>query len=73
MHPRKREGGIKVTKNVTISINITAARKVLSIAGFCKQAEEMSDDEIFQKVLSMIECYGATSTIDASCNEQQNK
>jgi hypothetical protein len=52
-----------MTKNVTITIDIKIARKMLGVAGFYKQAEKMSDDEVFEKVLTLIECYGATSSI----------
>ena len=54
-----------MTKNVKITINIKVARMMLGVAGFNPQRiAQMSDDEIFAKVLSMINCYGATSIIE---------
>ena len=60
-----------VTKNVEVTINIKVARKMLGVAGFYKDAEKMSDDEIFAKVLTLIECYGATANIQET--ENSNK
>ncbi len=55
-----------MTKNVNITMDIKVARMMLGVAGFSpKVTENSTDDEIFAKVLSLIECYGATiNTID---------
>lgn len=53
-----------MTKNVNITIDIKIARTMLGVAGFnSERISQMSDDEIFKKVLSLIECYGATSEV----------
>ena len=55
-----------MTKTVKITINIKTARTMLGVAGFNSRAiAELSDDEVFEKVLRMIECYGATSIVSA--------
>lgn len=50
-------------KTVRVSIDITIARKALSLAGFWKIAESGTDDEVFQRVLDMMKSYGATTEI----------
>ncbi|MBQ8245833.1 MAG: hypothetical protein IJZ42_01755 [Lachnospiraceae bacterium] len=53
-----------MTKNVNITIDIKIARMMLSVAGFgLEEIKHSTDEEIFAKVLSLIECYGATSEI----------
>ena len=52
-----------VTKNVEISINIDIAKKALGMAGF-NDTFNMSNDEVFENVLTLIECYGAKSIIE---------
>ena len=54
-----------ITKTVDISIDTNVARKMLGIAGFhYERLNAATDDEVFAKVLSMIECYGATPIIN---------
>ena len=53
-----------ITKTVDISIDINIARTMLGIAGFnYERINAATEDEVFAKVLSMIDCYGATSVI----------
>jgi hypothetical protein len=52
-----------MTKEVRVTVDIPIARRMLAIAGFYKEAKEASDDEIFAKVLSILEKYGAKSEI----------
>lgn len=50
-----------MTKDVKITVDIAIARKMLHVAGFpYEETQRATDDEIFEKVLSMIDCYGAT-------------
>lgn len=51
-----------MTKNVKITIDIKIARMMLRVAG-CKVDKDTTDEEVFARVLSMIECYGATVEI----------
>lgn len=48
-----------VEKTVTVKINTKIARQMLELAGF-HDLNEKSDEEVFEKVMSMILCYGAT-------------
>ena len=50
-------------KKVNINIDINVARKMLSVAGYWDFIKIATDDEIFEKVLSMLTTYGATCTI----------
>ena len=50
-----------MTKNVSITIDIAIARRMLCVAGFdYEKIHNATDNEIFEKVLTMIDCYGAT-------------
>lgn len=50
-----------MTKTVNITIDIAVARKMLTVAGFnYDEIYNASDGEIFEKVLSMVDIYGAT-------------
>lgn len=49
-------------RTVNINIDIKIARNMLGIAGFSKVAYQGSDEEVFNAVLDMISCYGATCT-----------
>ena len=56
-----------ITKTVEITIDTKTARTMLNIAGFnYAQLKAATEDELFAKVLSMIECYGATSVIKSN-------
>lgn len=56
-----------MTKTVTVTVDIAIARRMLTVAGFnYEEIHSSSDDEIFEKVLSMIDCYGAAVTLDPS-------
>ena len=50
-------------KNVNVNVDINVAKKMLSVAGYWDFVKIATDDEIFEKVLSMITTYGATCTI----------
>lgn len=50
-------------KKVNVNIDITVARKMLSVAGYWDFIKTATDDEIFEKVLFMLTTYGATCTI----------
>lgn len=52
-----------MTKNVNITIDMEVARKMLAVAGFGLEIKHATDEEIFAKVLSQIECYGASSEV----------
>ncbi len=50
-----------MTKHVKITVDIAIARRMLAVAGFgLEEISEATDDEIFEKVLGMIDCYGVT-------------
>ena len=50
-----------MTKKVNITIDVAIARKMLCVAGFSwDEINRATDDEIFEKVLTMIDCYGMT-------------
>lgn len=51
-------------RDVHIKIDIPVARKMLIVAGWdFQKIQAASDDEIFEKVLEQIDCYGATFEI----------
>ena len=50
-----------MTKTVEITVDIAIARRMLTVAGFrLEEIRNATDDEIFEKVLAMNDCYGAT-------------
>lgn len=50
-----------MTKTVDITIDIAIARKMLGVAGFnYNEISNATDEEVFEKVLTMIDCYGVT-------------
>lgn len=52
-------------KAVSITVDIEVARDMLQLAGFDPdEIENASEDEIFEKVLSLLDCYGATYKIN---------
>lgn len=52
-----------MTKTINVTIDIDIARKMLTVAGFNPdRIYKASEEEIFHKVLSLIECYGATTS-----------
>ena len=51
-----------MTRDVKITMDVNIARMMLGVAGFW-EASNMTDDEVFEKVLTMIEAYGAKSEI----------
>jgi hypothetical protein len=57
-----------MTKTVSVTIDIEVARSMLRCAGFSTYGA--TDDEVFAKVLSIIDCYGATCEIQT---EEENK
>lgn len=53
-----------MTKTIDVTIDTKTARTMLGIAGFnYEKLNEATDIEVFAKVLSMIDCYGATFII----------
>jgi hypothetical protein len=52
----------KITKNVKVTVDIETAKMMLEVAG-CGylQLQDKSDDEIFELVLHVMACYGATT------------
>lgn len=59
--PNKETRNGVMTRTVAISIDIRYAKVTLAVAGF--DTSEMSDDEVFEKVLTLIDCYGARYSI----------
>lgn len=59
-----------MTKNVAITLDIRVAKMMLGVAGFY-HASELSDEEVFEKVLSLIDCYGATSIIKEDMTDKK--
>lgn len=54
-------GEMKMTKSIKITMDIPIARRMLKVAGFdLTEIDSATDDEIFGKVLSLIDCYGAS-------------
>lgn len=52
-----------MTKTVNITIDIATARKMLVVAGFnYNELYGVTEDEIFEKVLSLLDCYGCGFT-----------
>lgn len=51
-----------MTKNVEVTVDIEAARTMLSVAGFVF-IDNLTDDEVFEKALNMNEAYGVKSVI----------
>lgn len=49
-------------KNVEIAVNIDVAKRMLGVVGF-KGINNMTDDEVFMLVLSLIEKYGASPCV----------
>lgn len=50
-----------MTKEVNITVDVAIARRMLCVAGFSyEEIHAATDDEIFEKVLALIDCYGAT-------------
>lgn len=60
--PEIKPMNTNLEKTVTVKINTHVARQMLELAGFFS-INEKSDDEVFEKVMSMILCYGATYEI----------
>lgn len=60
--------GKDITKTVKVTVNISIARDMLGLAGF--NMRNATDDEVFAKVLSLIDCYGATCEIQS---EEENR
>lgn len=57
--PQKQPLNADFEKTVTVKVNTQAARKMLDVAGF-HTAYEKPDEEVFEMVMHMISCYGAT-------------
>ena len=47
-----------MTKDVVIDLDIELARQMLQVFGL--QTDNMNDDEVFDKVLERIKCYGVS-------------
>lgn len=45
-------------RTVEITIDIPIARKMLVVAGYWKEINAMTDDEVLEKVLEQVVCYG---------------
>jgi hypothetical protein len=55
------DGGIGMKKIVYITVDTAIARRMLAVAGWdFHKIQSASDDEIFEKVLEQIDCYGAS-------------
>lgn len=52
--PKKEKN---MTKNVEVTVDIKIAKRMLGVAGV-NNVNQMTDDEIFEKVLQMNEMYG---------------
>lgn len=52
-----------MNKTVEVEIDIEIARKMLFVAGYCKEARNSSDDEIFALVLDQMTPYGCKTMI----------
>lgn len=57
-----------MTKQMTITVDLEKARKMLSLAGY-KDVRKMNDEEIFSLALHMSEKYGVEAYIVNSSNE----
>lgn len=51
-----------MTKNVEVTVDIQIAKRMLGVAGI-NNANKMTDDEVFEKVLQMNEMYGVKYAI----------
>lgn len=51
-----------MTKNVEVTIDIKIAKRMLSVAGV-NNVNQMTNDEVFEKVLQMNEMYGVKYAI----------
>jgi hypothetical protein len=60
--PKKPALNADLEKTVTVKVNTKIARQMLDLAGFYS-AYEKSDDEVFEMVMNMMSCYGATCKI----------
>ena len=61
-------------KMAKIKIDLDVAREMLGLAGFdYDKMHNATDDEVVEKVLSMIECYGATYEISENCADIQHQ
>jgi hypothetical protein len=60
--PKKPALNADLEKTVTVKVNTKIARQMLDLAGFYS-AYEKSDDEVFEMVMNMMSCYGATYKI----------
>ena len=61
-----------MTKNVEITIDIDIARRMLKVTGYY-DSFNMTEDEVFEKVLSMINKYGVASIILNSDNNKETE
>ena len=62
-----------MVKKVNITIDINVARTMLGVAGFnLSDVKKMSDGEVFETVLSLIECYGA-KTLPLTFEENESE
>lgn len=59
MAPKKPAMNTDFEKTVKVKVNTKIARRMLDVAGF-HTAYEKSDEEVFEMVLDMMSCYGAT-------------
>lgn len=51
----------KITVSVELTIDKEAAQNMLSCAGY--GSEERNDDKLVKDLLSILDCYGVTSTV----------
>jgi hypothetical protein len=51
----------KIIVNAELTIDKEAAQNMLSCAGY--GSEERSDDKLVKDLLSILDCYGVTSTV----------
>ena len=57
-----------MTKEVRITVDIAIARRMLCVAGYSRdEIYRATDDEVFEKVLNMVDCYGATFEMNEGC------
>lgn len=52
-------------KIVEMDMNIDIARKMLRVAGF-DEVPKMTDDEVFEKVLELSDCYGMSYSLNTN-------
>ena len=60
-----------ITKDVTVSVNVDNARKALKTAGF--PVNNLTDAQIFDKVLGMLGLYGGSAVLKVSEETEQTK